>query len=144
MIKVLQSLHFGNFIVQTPLTAESGWRWIVKMLVELECYAKKIRASRERKKSCLISCHYLMIEKQAAGQEYKRGEHSSGRTLFILLSPTLNREVLGSYYNSEESNCLPFSFFSVSTFRSSVVSPDWEIPIGSTVSVMGRKIAMFL
>lgn len=41
MIKVLQSLHFGNFIVQTPLTAESGWRWIMKTLVELKCYAKK-------------------------------------------------------------------------------------------------------
>lgn len=41
MIKVLQSLHFGTFIVQTPPTAESGWRWIIKTLLELECYAKK-------------------------------------------------------------------------------------------------------
>lgn len=41
MIKVLQSLPFGNFIVQIPLTAESGWRRIMKTLVELECYATK-------------------------------------------------------------------------------------------------------
>lgn len=141
MIKVLQSLHFGTFIVQTPPTAESGWRWIIKTLLELECYAKKICVSRERKKSCLISCHYLMIGKQAARQEYKIGEHSSCRTLFIPLSPTLNKEVLGLYQNSEENNYLPFSSFPVSTFRSSMVFPDWEIPIGSTVPVMGRKIA---
>lgn len=44
----------------------------------------------------------------------------------ILLSPTLNREVLGSSQKSEENNCLPSSLFSVSTFRSSVVSPDWD------------------
>lgn len=93
MIKVLQSLYFGNFIAQTPLTAESGWRWIVKTLVELECYAKKICASRERKKSCLISCHYLMIEKQAAGQEYKIGEHSSWRAIHSVISNPKQRSL---------------------------------------------------
>lgn len=103
---------------------------------------QKLCASREREKSCLISFHYLIIEKQAARQEYKIREHSSCRTLFMLLSPTLNREVLGLYQNSEENNCLPLS--SLSTPRSLMVSPGWEIMIGSAVSVMGRKIATFL
>lgn len=105
---------------------------------------QKICASRKRKANCLISCHYLMIEKQASGQECEIGEQSSCRILFILLSPSLSREVLSRYQKSEQNNCLLFSLFSVSTFRSSVVSPDWEIPIGSAVPLMGRKIATFL
>lgn len=105
---------------------------------------QKICASRKRKANCLIFCHYLMIEKQASGQEREIGERSSCRILFILLSPSLSREVLSWYQKSEQNNYLLFSLFPVSTFKSSIVSPDWEIPIGSAVPLMGRKIATFL
>lgn len=126
MIKVLQTLHFGNFNVQPPLAAESGWRWIMKTLVELECCAKKHVHLGKGKKN-LSDFLPLFNDREASSWARSR------RILFlqdfiqnILLSPTLNREVLGSSQKSEENNCLPSSLFSVSTFRSSVVSPDWD------------------
>lgn len=139
MIKVLQILCFGNFIVQTPLTAKSGWRWILKNTWRAGMLCQKC-ASQERKKAVWISCH-VPKDREAGGQEHKIGECSSLRILFILLSPTLNWKLLIKYQNSEENKFLPSSLFSVSTFRSARVSPAWETAIGSAVPVMGREVA---
>lgn len=89
----------------------------------------------KEKKAVWISCH-VSKDREAGGQEHKIGE------LFLQdLSPTVNREVLSRYQNSEENKFFPSSLFSISTFRSSTVFPDQDTAIGFAVPVMGREIA---
>lgn len=84
---------------------------------------KSVHLRKEKKISGFLAmCAY----REASGQERKI-EHPSHRTLFILLSPALNREVLSKCHDSEKNKFLLISFsFPISAFRSLRVSPDWE------------------
>lgn len=124
MIKVLQILCFGNIIVLTTLIVKSGWRWVLKSIWRDGILSQKAFISGKKKKisGFLAMCAY----REASGQERKI-EHPSHRTLFILLSPALNREVLSKCHDSEKNKFLLISFsFPISAFRSLRVSPDWE------------------
>lgn len=94
MIQVQQILCFGIIIL---LIMKSGWRWFLRNTWVF--FGTVYSTSSEKKKAFWVSCHVSKVKKQ---RDRNIEEHPSHGPLFILLSSTLNREVLSKCNGWEE------------------------------------------